>query len=147
MMRRCHNPAATRWAAWGGRGITVCERWHDFAAFEADILRDIGPCPPGRSIDRIDNDRGYEPGNVQWATHFQQAHNRRLPGSRRMTEPGLLTTAQTARILGVSHATVMHRAAAGVLPYESKLPGSNGAWLFRRSIVELVATQGKAAAS
>ena len=59
----------------------------------------------------------------------------------------LIGTSEAMEILGVSRDTVIRMVTRGVLPYESKLPGSNGAWLFRRSIVELVATQGKAAAS
>ncbi len=77
MMNRCHNPQSTNWARYGGRGIIVCERWQDFAAFEQDILTTIGPCPPGLSIDRINNDGNYEPGNVRWATVSEQARNRR----------------------------------------------------------------------
>jgi hypothetical protein len=77
MIRRCENPNDQAYPRYGGRGITVCPEWRaDFAAF----LRDVGRRPnPELSIDRIDNDRGYEPGNVRWATAKQQANNRRKP--------------------------------------------------------------------
>lgn len=60
---------------YGGRGISICKRWVDsFEAFLADVGRRPGP---GYSIDRKNNDRGYEPGNVRWATATQQMRNRR----------------------------------------------------------------------
>lgn len=73
MVKRCTNPNATRWGHYGGRGITVCARWRTFANF----LVDMGEKPPGLSIDRIDNGRGYEPGNCRWATHREQCRNKR----------------------------------------------------------------------
>jgi excisionase family DNA binding protein len=79
ILARCENPAVARYADYGGRGITVCERWHNFDAFYADIARLLGPCPPGKTLDRMDNDGGYEPGNVQWATTAEQMVNRRTP--------------------------------------------------------------------
>lgn len=74
MIDRCVNPNNKRYARYGGRGITVCERWrHDFSAFAADI----GPRPDkSLSIDRINNDGHYEPGNVRWATRSEQSKNR-----------------------------------------------------------------------
>lgn len=75
MKQRCYNPGATQYKDYGGRGITVCERWRD--SFE-NFLLDVGPSPgPGYSIDRINNDGNYEPGNVRWATAKEQAVNRR----------------------------------------------------------------------
>lgn len=76
MIARCENPKATRFDAYGGRGIAVCERWrNDFAAF----LADMGPRPSSRhTIDRFpDNDGDYEPGNCRWATMKEQGRNKR----------------------------------------------------------------------
>jgi hypothetical protein len=78
LRQRCSNPESTNYANYGGRGITVCERWLAFENFYADM----GDPPPGLSIDRIDNDGNYEPGNCQWATASEQLRNRR-PSKRR----------------------------------------------------------------
>jgi hypothetical protein len=77
MVRRCEDPRLLGYRYYGARGIKVCERWHDWALFDADITRLIGPCPEGMSLDRIDNDGNYEPGNVRWATRRQQQLNSR----------------------------------------------------------------------
>ncbi len=74
MLTRCGNARSENCARYGGRGIRVCDRWHKFDAF----LMDMGERPPGKTIDRIDPDKGHEPGNCRWATPKEQARNRRI---------------------------------------------------------------------
>jgi hypothetical protein len=73
MVRRCTNPSSRDWVRYGGRGITVCLAWHRFENF----LADMGPCPDNLTLDRINNDGNYDPGNCRWTTREQQALNRR----------------------------------------------------------------------
>lgn len=76
MMRtRCNNPNYDGFADYGGRGVKVCERWNVFENF----LEDMGERPEGTSIDRIDVDGNYEPGNCRWADKYEQGENMR-PG-------------------------------------------------------------------
>ena len=76
MNRRCTDHTSKNYRTYAGRGIKICSQWQSFEVF----LADMGPKPsPRHSIDRIDNDGNYEPGNCRWATSQQQCANRRAP--------------------------------------------------------------------
>ena len=74
MIQRCTNERAANFKYYGGRGIRVCQQWRD--SFEA-FLADMGERPEGKTLDRINNDGNYEPGNCRWATWSEQRRNRR----------------------------------------------------------------------
>jgi len=111
MWQRCINPKNRQWKDYGGRGIGVCERWKDFQAYYADTGDSPGP---GWSLDRINNDGDYEPGNVRWATHVQQRANTRPDHkSKKLTEDDVrfirassASNVKLAEMLGVNHTNI-----------------------------------------
>lgn len=83
---RCTNPNFPKYSYYGGRGIRVCERWHSYENF----LADMGPRPAGKTIDRYPNNDGhYEPGNCRWATHSEQNVNMRARVRPQSLPPGV----------------------------------------------------------
>jgi hypothetical protein len=113
MKARCFNTKTRPFAAYGARGITVCERWRN--SFEA-FFADMGSRPsPAHSLDRIDNDGNYEPGNCRWATQKQQTRNRR--NNLLVTVDGVTRCAsEWSERLGVDRNTVRDRIKRGWLP-------------------------------
>lgn len=104
MLARCYNPRDAAYKNYGGRGITVCDRWREsFAAYVADM----GECPAGYSIDRIDNDGPYSPENCRWATRHEQNMNKRH--QKPITHGGVtLPMKQWAERLGIDY-SVLHK--------------------------------------
>jgi hypothetical protein len=108
MRARCSNPKHHNFPRYGGRGVAVCERWQSFENF----LADMGERPAGTSLDRIDNDRGYEPGNCRWATTADQNRNR--SDTRRLTIGNrTMSTSEWAHENGLLPQTVYKRLNSG----------------------------------
>jgi hypothetical protein len=109
MRVRCSNPHSVGFSSYGGRGIRVCERWQK--SFEA-FCEDMGERPPGLTLDRIDTNGNYEPGNCRWATRKEQARNRR-DNVVVSTPRGPMCLKDAARLSGVAYSTIQRRRHAG----------------------------------
>lgn len=105
MTVRCTDPTDEHYPSYGGRGVTICQRWLDFRNF----LEDMGERPPGKTLDRFpDRDGNYEPGNCRWGTPGQQARNRR--DNRMITHQGLtLCVADWADRVGIPRTVIQDR--------------------------------------
>lgn len=119
MLQRCTNESHPDWANYGGRGIAVCERWRIFDNFLADMgERPVGP--QRLTIERVENSRGYEPGNCEWRTYTQQARNRR--GNHLVTIAGdTMTLAEWFERTGTNKKTYYHRKRKGWTDEEALL--------------------------
>lgn len=129
MIQRCVNSRVKSWPRYGGRGIRVCDRWlNNFAAFYADTA----PKPsPEHTLDRIDNDGNYQPGNCRWALDAEQRVNR--SDNRLLTFRGeVATLSEWAARVGLKQTTLGRRLKKG--------------WSVERALTEPVALQGRNAA-
>lgn len=112
MIRRCHDPKNPRFSDYGARGITVCDSWR---ASPRAFVEDVAPRPPGMTIERPDNDRGYGPDNFKWATRAEQARNKRnniwveVDGRR-------LILKDACALLGMPYGAIAKRVSKGIAP-------------------------------
>lgn len=132
MLYRCTDPRAHNYRNYGGRGITVCERWKKFEQF----LADMGPRPAETTLDRIDSAGNYEPTNCRWATRDVQNMNRRhlLPIEFRGEK---LPKAQWAERLGIAEMTFHRRLKSG-MPMEAIAAGETAAAFFAKTMAAAV---------
>lgn len=106
--KRCYDESCKAYPDYGGRGIRLWSPWHDYGKFITDILNSIGNRPSGCTLDRIDNNKNYEPGNVKWSTRTEQNSNKRnniLIEHEGQTK--LLS--EWAVVLGISYSTLKDR--------------------------------------
>ncbi|MDE4297182.1 hypothetical protein PXK56_18520 [Phaeobacter gallaeciensis] len=104
MKQRCMNAKSKDYPRYGGRGIKICDRWLSFENF----LADMGEKPRDMTLDRIDNDGDYEPGNCRWASARTQSNNRR--SNHCLTYEGKTQTlSEWSRETGIEKATLLNR--------------------------------------
>lgn len=114
MRHRCNSPGFRQFNDYGGRGISVCDRWSGRDGF-ANFVSDMGERPEGHTLDRIDNDGNYSPENCRWATQSAQHCNTRV--NRFVQAFGESQTISTwSKRFGVGHQTITGRIARGVDP-------------------------------
>ena len=118
MKQRCCNPKFVQYEDYGGRGITICERWNDYASF----LEDMGRTPsPEHSLDRIDNDGNYGPTNCRWATASEQSNNQRT-NSLLTINGETKNVSQWSQITGIHRETIYRRIRHGLSDEECIQP-------------------------
>lgn len=107
MITRCENKNRPCWADYGGRGITICDRWRN--SFE-HFYNDMGKRPsPKHTVERENNKGNYEPGNCKWGTRLEQNANRRSSHFVEIDGHGKVCLAEAARITGIPYVTILSR--------------------------------------
>ena len=125
---RCFNPNSQQWHRYGGRGITVCDRWKDSFS---NFYEDMGPRPSDEhSIDRIDNDGNYEPSNCRWATVEEQVYNRSTNRMVTLPDGREVTTAQAMKELDMKKGTLFSRLDRGT-PLDLPIMQINKRYLYK----------------
>jgi len=114
MLNRCNNPDADNYDAYGGRGIGVCSRWTN--SFE-NFYSDMGNCN-GKTLERIENDKGYSPGNCRWATRVEQANNRRTTRIIKYKDKDM-SIKEFASLFDIPYQTILNRINSGMSPEEA----------------------------
>ena len=110
MLQRCYNPKVKSYPNYGGRGIAVVDEWRSFDSF----LADMGECPDGRTLDRLDPNLGYSPSNCHWGSWADQALNKRSNNTQLITHNGLtLAPSEWAKRLGIPYSTILGRRKKG----------------------------------
>lgn len=112
MLRRCYTPTTRGYSCYGGRGITVCDRWRGPDGFK-HFVADMGERPDGHSIDRVDNNKNYSPDNCRWATRKQQQYNLRTT-RKVLIEGREYVVAELANLHGLKSDTVARRVSHGL---------------------------------
>lgn len=124
ILRRCDNPNEAGFERYGGRGITMCERWRDYVNFKQDMADGYAS---GLSIERINNAGNYEPGNCRWATASEQARNRR--SSFMITYRGeTRTVIEWGEVLGIPWARIQQRIKKLGWPVERAMTEPSRGW-------------------